>query len=61
MLDKTTDGRAQTSVKLGWTGVIRFIHITSRAFLPMRSMAEVTLIAGKGIEGDRYLMKEGFY
>ncbi|WFU43061.1 MOSC domain-containing protein [Bradyrhizobium sp. CB82] len=61
MLDKTTHGRAQTSVKLGWTGVIRFIHVTSRAFLPMRAVSEVTLIAGKGIEGDRYLMKEGFY
>ncbi|QHP71255.1 MOSC domain-containing protein [Bradyrhizobium sp. LCT2] len=61
MLDKTTDRRVQTSVKLGWTGVIRFIHIASRGFLPMHAMSEVTLIAGKGIDGDRYSMKEGFY
>jgi len=41
--------------------VVRCIHVTSRAFLPMCPMSGVTLIAGKGIEGDRYLMKEGFY
>lgn len=47
----------------GWTGVVRFLHLTPRAFLPMRAMPEMRLIAGKGIEGDRYMIgrEEGFY
>jgi len=46
-----------------FVGVVRFLHITPRAFLPMRAMPEITLIAGKGIEGDRYMIgrEEGFY
>jgi MOSC domain-containing protein YiiM len=46
-----------------WTGVVRYLHITPRAFLPMRPMSELRLIAGKGIEGDRYMIgrEEGFY
>jgi len=46
-----------------FVGVVRHLHITARAFLPMRSMADLTLIAGKGIEGDRYSIgrEEGFY
>lgn len=46
-----------------WSGVIRHLHITPRAFLPMRAMPELNLIAGEGIEGDRYMIgrEEGFY
>jgi MOSC domain-containing protein YiiM len=46
-----------------WTGVVRCLHITPRAFLPMRAMPELRLIEGKGIEGDRYMIgrEEGFY
>jgi MOSC domain-containing protein YiiM len=46
-----------------WTGVVRYLHITPRAFLPMRAMPELRLIEGKGIEGDRYMIgrEEGFY
>jgi MOSC domain-containing protein YiiM len=46
-----------------WSGVIRHLHITPRAFLPMRSLPELNLVAGKGIEGDRYMIgrEEGFY
>ncbi len=46
-----------------FVGVVRFLHITPRAFLPMRSMPEITLVAGRGIEGDRYMIgrEEGFY
>ncbi|MFG1463999.1 MOSC domain-containing protein [Xanthobacter sp. DSM 24535] len=46
-----------------FTGVVRCLHITARAFLPMRAMNEINLIAGKGIEGDRYMIgrEEGFY
>jgi MOSC domain-containing protein YiiM len=46
-----------------WSGVIRHLHVTPRAFLPMRSMPQLNLVAGKGIEGDRYMIgrEEGFY
>ena len=58
---------AQSSVAAavvpGWTGVVRYLHITPRAFLPMRAMPELRLIAGNGIEGDRYMIgrEAGFY
>jgi len=46
-----------------WTGLVRYLHLTPRAFLPMRSMPELRLIEGKGIVGDRYMIgrEEGFY
>jgi len=48
---------------LSWTGVVRFLHKTPRAFLPMRSFPELMLIAGRGIDGDRYMIGQeaGFY
>ncbi|QRG09396.1 MOSC domain-containing protein [Xanthobacter dioxanivorans] len=50
-------------VSLSFVGVVRFLHITPRAFLPMRAMPAITLVAGRGIEGDRYMLgrEEGFY
>lgn len=52
-----------TPPDLAWQGVVRFLHRTPRAFLPMESFPELKLIAGKGIEGDRYLIgqESGFY
>ena len=46
-----------------WSGAVRHLHITPRAFLPMRALPELNLVAGKGIEGDRYMIgrEEGFY
>jgi hypothetical protein len=63
MLDTLTAKPASGAVVPSWTGVVRYLHITPRAFLPMREMPELTLIAGKGIEGDRYMIgrEEGFY
>jgi hypothetical protein len=60
MLDKT-NGSTLSSGQIGWSGVVRFLHITPLAFLPMRAMSVVNLIAGRGIEGDRYMIGEGFY
>jgi len=50
-------------VATSWEGVVRFLHKTPRAFLPMHSFPELQLIAGRGIEGDRYLIGQeaGFY
>ncbi|RZI76684.1 MAG: MOSC domain-containing protein [Variovorax sp.] len=46
-----------------WIGVVRHLHRTPRAFLPMQSFTELKLVAGKGIEGDRYMIgnEAGFY
>lgn len=46
-----------------WTGIVRFLHRTPRAFLPMKSFEELTLVAGRGVEGDRYMIgnEAGFY
>jgi MOSC domain-containing protein YiiM len=48
---------------LGWKGVVRHLHLAPRAFLPMREVGELKLIAGIGIEGDRYKLghEAGFY
>jgi MOSC domain-containing protein YiiM len=64
MLDKPDTQTSLPGVVVpGWTGVVRYLHITPRAFLPMRAMPELRLIEGKGIEGDRYMIgrEEGFY
>jgi MOSC domain-containing protein YiiM len=54
---------ADSKLAPSWTGVVRFLHKTPRAFLPMRAFPELTLIAGQGIEGDRYMIGQetGFY
>jgi len=58
---QTVDGPQSTS--LTWAGVVRHVHLTSRAFLPMCSMPEITLTEGRGVEGDRYslALEAGFY
>jgi MOSC domain-containing protein YiiM len=64
MLDTLHDPSSrQSAVALNWTGVVRYLHITPRAFLPMRAMPELRLVEGKGIEGDRYMIgrEAGFY
>jgi MOSC domain-containing protein YiiM len=62
MLDTATVQQPATFAPM-WSGVVRHLHITPRAFLPMRSLPELNLVAGKGIEGDRYMIgrEEGFY
>ena len=46
-----------------WTGVVLHLHITPRAILPMEGFDQLTLVPGKGIEGDRYMIgrESGFY
>jgi MOSC domain-containing protein YiiM len=60
-MDAKTEVRE--AVTSSWRGVVRYLHKTPRAFLPMRSFADLTLVAGKGIEGDRYMIghEAGFY
>lgn len=41
-------------------GVVAGLHRAPRALLPMRSFPELKLIAGRGVEGDRYANGEGY-
>ncbi|MDH3602359.1 MAG: MOSC domain-containing protein [Candidatus Tectomicrobia bacterium] len=42
-------------------GTVEHIHIASEAAKPMVALAEAEMIMGKGIEGDRYANKIGYY
>lgn len=44
-----------------WRGAVRGLHLAPRSFLPMCNCDELTLIAGHGVEGDRYAKQTGFY
>jgi len=46
---------------MSWSGRLLHIHIAERASLPMQELEEATLVAGRGIEGDRYLNGTGTY
>ena len=45
----------------GWTGTLDFIHVTPAKSRPMQRLDGARLVAGKGIEGDRYLLGTGTY
>lgn len=42
-------------------GELLFIHITERGGQPMLPKVEARLVAGVGIDGDRYATGQGFY
>ncbi len=46
-----------------WSGAVLHLHVTARAFLPMRPQSSIELVAGRGIAGDRYMLgtETGFY
>jgi MOSC domain-containing protein YiiM len=48
-------------MQLAWAGVVAHLHRASGASAPMRPEAGLHLIAGQGVEGDRYLLGTGFY
>jgi MOSC domain-containing protein YiiM len=42
-----------------WKGTLVAIHITPEATAPLQSVTEARLVAGKGLEGDRYFSGRG--
>jgi len=44
-----------------FSGRVEYIHICPRGFLPMEAQQEATLVAGRGIVGDRYMTGTGFH
>ena len=52
----------QTQSRTQWIGGrLRHIHIAPAASLAMEETAEANLVAGRGIEGDRYFLGTGTY
>lgn len=39
---------------MSWSGRLLYIHIAEAASFEMKELDEAKLIAGRGIEGDRY-------
>jgi MOSC domain-containing protein YiiM len=46
---------------MSWTGRLLHIHIAEKASVAMEELDEAKLIAGRGIEGDRYFNGIGTY
>ena len=46
---------------MAWDGTLLNIHITPAGREPMRELSEAQLVAGQGIEGDRYFLGTGTY
>jgi MOSC domain-containing protein YiiM len=46
---------------MSWAGKLLHIHICPAASMEMEAVPEAKLIAGKGIEGDRYFLGTGTY
>ncbi len=44
-----------------WRGELLHIHIAAAASLSMESLSVARLIAGEGLEGDRYAARQGTY
>jgi MOSC domain-containing protein YiiM len=47
--------------RMDWRGELLNIHVAPRATASMRQLAEARLIAGVGIEGDRYATRIGTF
>lgn len=46
---------------MAWSGELLHIHVSPAASVEMEEREEATLVPGRGIEGDRYLMGTGTY
>ncbi|MGH7949604.1 MAG: MOSC domain-containing protein, partial [Candidatus Binataceae bacterium] len=47
--------------EMSWHGKLLHIHIATEASAPMRELTQARLVAGVGIEGDRYATGRGTY
>ena len=61
MLDRNHQDNFRNDLAPAWRGAVHVLHVVPRSFLPMREMTRLNLIAGVGIEGDRYANGVGFY
>ena len=42
-------------------GVVREVYLTAEGGAPMEQVAEVQAVAGRGLEGDRYAERKGYW
>jgi len=52
---------APAAAASSWTGELLHIHVAPVASSEMTELDEATLVAGRGIEGDRYFLGTGTY
>jgi hypothetical protein len=52
---------AQPGGATGWAGTLLHVHVTPQGGAAMQALAEGRLVAGRGIEGDRYFLGSGTY
>jgi hypothetical protein len=57
----TAQLEAPTAAASSWKGELLHIHIAPVASSEMAELDEATLVAGRGIEGDRYFLGTGTY
>jgi hypothetical protein len=61
-LDEKREPRTMSPRQIKWVGgQLLHIHIAPSASAAMEEVAEATLVAGRGIEGDRYFLGTGTY
>jgi hypothetical protein len=61
-LDEKREPRTMSPRQTKWVeGQLLHIHIAPTASAAMEEVAEATLVAGRGIEGDRYFLGTGTY
>ena len=46
---------------MSWLGELLHVHVAAGASAPMRALEQARLVAGVGIEGDRYATRSGTY
>jgi len=46
---------------MSWVGELLHVHVAAGASAPMRALIQARLVAGVGIEGDRYATRTGTY
>ena len=46
---------------MSWLGELLHVHVAAGASAPMRALEQARLVAGVGIEGDRYATRNGTY
>jgi MOSC domain-containing protein YiiM len=44
-----------------WTGIVESIHIACTARSPAQSVDQALAVPGRGLEGDRYFLKQGTF
>jgi MOSC domain len=61
LLSPTTLHAAGSDTTIGWRGRLLHIHVAPAKSMKMQELEHANLVAGRGIEGDRYFLGTGTY